>query len=158
MKITICGSMTFVEEMVAAKRELEANGNEVDMPPTQVTNSAGEVVDVRTFKAQREKAAANDKRTWKCKGELIALHFGKIEWSDAILVLNHNKHGVANYIGANSLMEMALAFHLGKPIYLLNPVPDLAYREEILGMQPTVLGGNLGTIASHVRREALASR
>jgi len=147
MKITICGSMTFVEEMVADKKALEANGHEVKMPPERVTTKTGAIVDVRDFKAQRELADARDANTWKLKGELITLHFGKIKWSNAVLVLNYDKHGTANYVGANTLMEMALAFHYGKPIFLLNPVPDLAYHDEIRGLQPIVLDGDLTRIA-----------
>lgn len=70
------------------------------------------------------------------KAEAIREHFAKIEWSDAIVVVNSEKNGVAGYIGGNTLMEMALAFHLKKPIYLTQTAPDVSYREEILGMLP----------------------
>ena len=73
----------------------------------------------------------------------IREHFDKVEWSGAILVTNYDKNGVANYIGPNTLMEMGLAFHLGKKIYLLNSIPETAWKEEILGMQPVVVSGDL---------------
>lgn len=39
--------------------------------------------------------------------------------------------------------EMGLAFHLGKPIYLYNPIPEISYKEEILGMKPVVMNRSL---------------
>jgi hypothetical protein len=80
------------------------------------------------------------------KKDAILLHFKKIEWCNAILVLNYSKNDIEGYIGANTLIEMGLALYLKKLIYLLNPVPDISYKEEILGMQPIVLNGNLDKI------------
>ena len=80
------------------------------------------------------------------KEESIRMHFEKIEWSDAVLILNYDKNGIPNYIGANTLIEMGVAFYLGKPIYLLNNIPELGYKEEILGMKPVVIGGDFGKI------------
>ncbi len=69
-------------------------------------------------------------------------HFNEVVKGDAILVINNEKHGINNYIGGNVLMEMALAFHLDKPIYILNELPDeSSFLEEIIGMNPTVLHG-----------------
>src|SRR3990167_4062096 len=66
--------------------------------------------------------------------------------ADAILVCNYDKNGIAGYVGANTLLEMGLAFHLRKPIYLLNAIPEVSYKEEILGMQPIVIDGDLERI------------
>jgi hypothetical protein len=51
---------------------------------------------------------------------------------------------------------MGLAFHLGKIIYLLNPIPEMAYKEEILAVQPTILYGNLGLIGAeiHIKKKS----
>ena len=76
----------------------------------------------------------------------IRSHFEKIEWANAILVTNYEKNNIANYIGPNTLMEMGLAFYLKKPIYLLNPIPDCPWKEEILGVEPVVINGDLGFI------------
>lgn len=73
-------------------------------------------------------------------------HFDKVVWADVILVCNYDKSGIVAYIGPNTLLEMGLAFHLQKPIYLLNPIPEVSYKEEILGMQPTVIDGDLKKI------------
>lgn len=75
-------------------------------------------------------------------------HFDEVVWSDVILVCNYDKNGVANYIGANTLLEMGLAFHLNKPIYLLSSIPEISYKEEILGMWPIVIDGDLKKISN----------
>lgn len=79
---------------------------------------------------------------WDRKEEAIRLHFEKIEWCDAILVLNYPKNGIENYIGANTLVEIGLAFHLRKKIFLLHPIPVMQYSEEIISMKPKVIEGN----------------
>jgi len=43
-------------------------------------------------------------------------------------------------------MEMGLAFFFKKKIYLLNDVPELSYKEEILGLKPVVINGDLSKI------------
>jgi len=80
----------------------------------------------------------------KKKAKLMMKHFSKIEKADAILVVNNKKHGVDGYIGANVLMEMGLAFYYSKPIFILNAVSDdNQFAEEIFGMNPVFLNGNL---------------
>ncbi len=66
--------------------------------------------------------------------------------SDAILVLNFDKKGIKNYVGGNTLMEIAFAHVNNKKIYLLNPVPDLSYNDEILAMYDVILNGDLTKI------------
>jgi len=62
-------------------------------------------------------------------------------------VLNYDKKGVKGYVGGNTLMEIGVAFFLSKPIYLLNDIPeDVSYAEEILGMMPIVINGDLAKI------------
>jgi hypothetical protein len=61
-------------------------------------------------------------------------------------VLNHEKNGIVGYIGGNTLIEMGVAFYLGKKIYLYDPIPEMSYTEEILGMKPTVIDGDLSRI------------
>jgi hypothetical protein len=76
------------------------------------------------------------------KASLMHGHFDEVAKADAILVLNFEKNGKQNYIGANVLMEMALAFHLKKPIFILNEMPtDSAFEEELYGMMPVILHG-----------------
>lgn len=81
---------------------------------------------------------------WNMKEGAIKDHFEKIDWADAILVINHEKRGIKGYIGGNTLIEIGVAFYQKKPIYILNPVSsELSYKQEILGMKPIVLDGIL---------------
>ncbi|MDQ5961586.1 MAG: hypothetical protein QG581_507, partial [Patescibacteria group bacterium] len=43
-------------------------------------------------------------------------------------------------------LEMGLALYLRKPIYLWNPIPEISYKEELLGMWPVVLDRDLKKI------------
>jgi hypothetical protein len=87
---------------------------------------------VKKYYAIRKSAADDAEWIWKKKAEAMHNHFDKVAWSEVILVCNYDKNGIAGYIGANTLLEMGLAFHLKKPIYLLNPLPEVSYTEEIL--------------------------
>lgn len=81
------------------------------------------------------------------KTKLMRYHFKKVAKADAILVLNLEKNGIKAYIGGNVLMEMALAFHLNKPIFLYNTVPtDTFFTEEIRGMNPDIINRDLKKI------------
>ena len=143
MKITLCGSIAFIDEMSAVKHELEALGHEVKMPPTEIADGDGKMMDVKEYYKIRKVTTERDGWIWDRKAQAMKLHFNKVMWSDAILVLNHTKNNIAHYIGANTLLEMGLAFHHGKKIFLLNPIPQLSYTEEVLGMKPEVMNGNL---------------
>lgn len=146
MKITLCGSIAFIDEMDAVRKELEEMGHEVKMPPLEITGEDGMMMPVKEYYALRKSAADDHTWVWSKKAEAMRNHFDKVAWADAILVCNYDKNGVPGYIGANTLLEMGLAFHLKKPIYLLNRIPEVSYKEEILGMQPAVIEGILSRI------------
>lgn len=120
MKITLCGSMTFLDEIKALEERLTLQGHEVRRPE---------------LLWKKDKALCPPEK----KAEAIREHFAKIQWAEAIAVINPEKKGIAGYIGGNTLMEMALAFHLEKEIYLTHDIPEVSYREEILGMLPRKL-------------------
>lgn len=133
MKITICGSMQFDDEMQAAKTTLEGYGYEVEKP---------NVVEGHVY-------ADNLDENAHLKRGFIDEHFEKIDRSDAILVTNLAKNGIENYIGGNTLMEMGHAYAQGLELFLLNDVPEVSYRDEIAGMHPIVLDGDLGKIPEY---------
>jgi len=146
MKITICGSIAFIDEMVEVKRQLEEMGHEVRIPPTEIVDGAGSVIPANEYYRFRKMTTQTDGWIWDRKEEAMRNHFNKVMWADAILVLNHDKNNVAGYIGANTLLEMGLAFHHGKRIYLFGPIPELSYKEEILGMKPAMINSDLSSI------------
>ena len=69
--------------------------------------------------------------------------FDKLKESDALLVVNNSlKKGRENYISGSSFLEMGFAYALGKKIFLLQDIPDLSYKDEIMAMKPIILNGN----------------
>lgn len=146
MKITICGSIAFYDEMLAIKVKLESMGHEVKTPPFEIMGDDGKMMPVKDYYAIRKQTTTDTSWVWDRKAEAMDMHNQKITWSDAILVLNYDKNSIPNYIGGNTLMEMGVAFFLKKKIYLLNPVPEISYKEEMLGMKPVLTNGDLSKI------------
>ena len=138
-KITICCSASFYKQALDVERKLQKLGFEVKIPHTAYTMEESGDFNVETYKTWYQNASDWDKKT-----KLMKTHFQKVLDSDAILVLNYEKNGIEGYIGGNGLMEMALAFHYEKPIYVLNPVSEtLPVYEEVMGMQPKFLNGDM---------------
>ena len=131
MKITICGSLKFFDNMVDIQERLEDMGHEVLMP-----------IEVPGLDYWSDDGSL--RVTAKRVHDLIGEHFRKIEKSDAVLVVNMTKHDIKNYIGANTFLELGFAHYLGKRIYLLHPVPDQPYiLDEVLAIGAKVLDGDL---------------
>jgi diphthamide synthase subunit DPH2 len=154
MKITVCGSIAFYNQMEDVKKVLEAQGHEVLIPllRNEVPEMGG---DRKTYFGKYIEdnggidAFPVGHAMWDMKESAIRDHYEKIEWGDAILVANYEKRGLSGYVGGNTLIEMGLAFFLKKPIYLLNPVTsELSYKQEILGMKPILLNGDLSVMKS----------
>jgi len=146
MKITICGSIAFQDEAIAVKQKLEKSGHEVELWPVKLKNGNGQLICAKEYYKIRRAAKENEKWVWDRKAEAILEHFDKVSRSDAILVLNYDKNNIKGYIGGNVLMEIGLAFFLKKKIYLLNEIPELPYKEEILGVKPIILNNDLSKI------------
>lgn len=136
MKIVICGSTTFAKEIMEIKSELEKFGHKT-LTPHNFNLYADGTLPSET----REESTHN-----KVKDDLIRQYYNEIENSDAILVVNKDKHGIKNYIGGNTFLEIGFAHVLKKKIFLLNPVPDMLYNDEILAMEHVILNGNLSKI------------
>jgi len=125
MKITLCSSAKFFERLWDIKKALESRGHEVFLP--SMTN----------YHDLEETALA------KIQYDLIKDHFAKIDQSDAIYVANYEKNRIRGYIGGNCFLEIGKAFDKGIPIFFLDKAPkESAYREEIIAMQPIVIGEN----------------
>ncbi len=90
--------------------------------------------------------------------EIIKLHqkyhrdairdfWSKMQGADAILVLNLERHGIVNYIGGNTLIEIGFAHILNQKIFLYNPIPDMPYcKTEIVAVKPIIINGDLTLI------------
>lgn len=153
MKITICGSIGFYKEMEAARDELLKRGYEIKIPELarEVPQEYGGGKKVY-FGEYIEKNGGIDAfpaehKIWDLKEGAINDHYEKIDWSDGILVINHEKRGIDGYVGGNTLIEVGVAFYLKKKIYILNPVSsELSYKQELMGMKPVMLNGDLSSL------------
>ena len=147
MKITICGSIAFVNEMLSIKKQLEELGHKVKMPPVEVKDGDGNLISAIEYYKLRKKTTGESKNwVWDRKEWAMKKHFDKVVWSDAIFVLNCDKNNIKGYVGANTFLEMGLAFHFGKKIYMMNSIPEISYKEELLGMKPIVIKGDLSKL------------
>ncbi|MCJ7804223.1 hypothetical protein MUP35_00610 [Patescibacteria group bacterium] len=134
MKITVCGSIKFMDEMIKIQQKLEKMGFVVFMP----VKAKG--VDYWA-KDNTERVKA------KKKFGFISKHMDRIEKSNAILVVNVNREKIKNYIGANTFLEMGFAHYRKKKIYILNPLPKQDYIiDELLTFEPIILNGRLNLI------------
>lgn len=140
--ITICSSASFYEEMLRIAADLRKRGFVPVVPRT-----ANKMERNKDFNVNRYKTWFKDPAQYKIKTFLMKEHFKKIINSDAVLILNLTKHGMKGYIGGNVLMEMAIAFHYKKPLYIYNAIsPRSQFKEEILGMHPVFIDGDLDKI------------
>ncbi len=137
--IAICSSAAFYEHVNELMSELETAGYEVRIPKTAHIMRENNDFDVTHYKTWIDDPSKIAK-----KRELMEGHFDEIRASDAILVVNDEKHGVPGYIGGNVLMEITLAYLLKKPIFVLNTI-DKTHNlyEEILGVDAVQLDGNI---------------
>jgi|SRR3990167_2822748 len=147
MKITLCGSMAAIDTMHELGASLIALGHEIKIPEIDIKDPAGKILNQKEYDLIRKAATAADTWIWEINRSAMRDHFVKITWADAVLVPNIVKNGIPGYIGPNTLMEMGLALFLNKKIYLLNPIPNIESQEEILGINPIVLDGDLTKIS-----------
>lgn len=140
--ITICSSANFYKRVIEVADQLEQLGFDTIVPKT-----ARKMKESGDYDASHYRTWLEDENDYGKKAQLIRAHFDEITKGDAILVVNEEKHGVANYIGGNVLMEMAVAFHLQKPVIILNEIPaESTFLEEIKGVLPIVLHGNVAAL------------
>lgn len=136
--LTLCSSVLFYDDVITIENILKKMGFNVKLPLTAQEIKKGKRL---TEEAAKPWLKSGD---YQHKAYLTREHFKKIAKGDAILVVNKTKKDIKGYIGGAVLAEMAVAFHLKKKIYILNPVSkNLSYYEEVLGMQPVVLGGDI---------------
>jgi len=147
MKITLCASVAFYSQVHEIKDKLISMGHEVKTPIEKVKDKNGKEIHTTEFYKIRKSQQID--QTWVVdrKEEYMKSYFEKIEWADAILVINLDKNNVEGYIGGNTFLEMCVAFYLKKKIFLLNPLPknELIF-EEIIGMKPIILDNDLNKI------------
>ena len=137
MRIGIIGSMQFTDKMIEYRDKLKELGHDAfitDLHKTMVGKSDEEIEEIKLHQKYNMDAI---REFWKA-----------MQGADAVLVLNLDKNGIKDYIGANTFMEMGFAHVLNQKIFMLNPAPDFKYfMTEIEALKPIILNGNLELIA-----------
>ncbi|MEI7777184.1 MAG: hypothetical protein WCI52_01095 [bacterium] len=141
--ITICSSASFFKEALEIEEKLRKMGFKVKLPYTATKMKKSGDFRVETYKTWFKNPNVYSRKTW-----LVKNHIRKVIDCDAVLITNYKKKGIPGYIGGNTLIEMTIAFHYKKPIYILNPISKkLMYEEEIYALQPVFLNGDLSLIS-----------
>ena len=136
MKIGIIGSMQFTEKMIEVRDQLRKLGHEAFLT---------DLHDAFIGKSDEEKEKI--KIDQKNNLDAIKEFWRAMQGADAVLVLNFDKHGIKNYIGGNTLMEIGFAHVLNQKIFLWNPIPEIPYyKSEIEAVKPVIINGDLSLI------------
>ena len=130
--------MAFAKEMLDTKKRLQEFGHEVSIPCDTELHIADPLLR-NDFARDKEHVQGND---------IMHRCFSLIAESDAVLALNHHHNDVDGYLGASTLMEIGLAGHLRKKIFLLNPVANgQRYIHEVDVLGGIVINGDLAKVA-----------
>jgi len=135
MKIFIACSKHFYSEIKEVTDVLQEAGHEVSYP-----NSYED-----PFMEEKLKGMGSEDHI-KWKSMMMWKDEDNIEPQDAILVLNFEKKGIPNYIGGATFLEIYTAWKMGKKIFFHNPLPSCSFTDELKGINPIVINGNLGLI------------
>lgn len=136
MRIGIIGSMQYTEKMLEARDSLVELGHEAFVTKLH-----------EAFIGKSDEEKETIKIHQKNNMDAIREFWNAMQGADAVLVVNLDKHGVKNYIGGNTLMEIGFAHVLNQKIFLYNPIPDISYyRTEIEAVKPIIIHGDLSLI------------
>jgi len=136
MKIGILGSMQYTEQMIEVRDKLIKLGHDAfvtDLHTPFIGKTDEEKEKIKIFQKNNKDAI---REMWRLMQD-----------AEAVLVLNLDKHGIKNYIGGNTFLEMGFAHVLNQKIFLYNPIPDMPYyKTEIKAMKSVVIKKNLKLI------------
>jgi len=136
MKIGIIGSMHFSEKMLDVAKELKLRGHQPIL---------SNFVDSFIGKDDLEKEAIKLKQ--KYEDNAMKIDWASMKQADALLVLNLERHGIPNYIGGNTLFELAAGYFTGKKIFFYNPIPEMPYcKSELEAVKPVIINRDLTRI------------
>lgn len=144
-KIFIACSKWCYKYIPDVKKALELMNYEVILPNYYDTPMIEEEIKMKDSTVSHQEFCKNS----------FQLSRKKAEESDAILVLNLDKvkDGIIypNYIGGATFLEIYDSYILGHDIFLYNEIPDGILKDEIEGMCPNILDGDLLKIRSHYK-------
>lgn len=139
MRIGVIGSMQLTERMFDAAEALQHLGHDALVISVFAEGYVGKSDEDKEVLKIEEKNNQDAMRK-DCE---------RIKGVDAVLVMNLDKNGVANYIGGNTFLEIGYAHILDKKIYLYHPIPEIPYyKSELVAMKPIVINEDLTQITS----------
>jgi hypothetical protein len=73
--------------------------------------------------------------------------------ADALLILNHDKHGIKGYVGPGAYRDISVSWWLKKKLFFLNPYDENQnnHKYEMLGFEPEILFGDLSKIKARMK-------
>lgn len=137
-KIVICGSMLFYDEMLECQETLRKRGVRSIIPKEE--NDTINLYDELSFREFKRKVSS--------------AYLKKIREKDttAVLIYNGTKKGQVNYIGANTLVEIAMAFTWNRKIYLYNDIYE-PLADELLAWECICLKGDIEQIIFDIKQD-----
>ena len=134
--IVICGSMMFYDKMVSCQEELRKHDINSVIPK--------EETDMVSFYSEEKF------REFKRRVSNAYLRKIRDKNTIAVLICNEAKNGVDNYIGANTLVELAMAFTWNRKIFIYNDIYS-PLADELLAWGSICLNGNLSQLITFVK-------
>lgn len=129
--LVMCGSMQFYGVMQQLQEQFAMEGIRTVIP----ANEDGIINSLSDEEFDRFKRQVSNSYLRKIRDK----------HTKAVLIVNQEKHGIANYIGANTLVEIGMAFTWGKKIFILNGYyPPL--KDELRAWSCEPLNGNLAKL------------
>ncbi len=136
MKIGIIGSMQYTEKMLEVRDQLARMGHNAFVTDLH-----------KPFIGKSDEEKELIKLDQKNNQDAIREMWRLMQDADAVLVLNLDKHGINNYIGGNTFLEMGFAHVLNQKIFLYNPIPDMPhYKTELEAIKPIVINQDLSAV------------
>jgi cation transport regulator ChaC len=139
--IVICGSMSHFALMLQLQRQLRVHG-----------------VDSITPEDERHltELSLSERDYSKMKRRMSERYFRIIRRRNVygILVANFEKHGRANYIGPNTLAEIAIAVNARKKIYLFQDIYT-ELKDELAAWEALSLHGDVTVLLRDLEQELL---
>ena len=129
--LIICGSMKFYEIMKSVQKELAEIGIYTVIPKDEA--SLPNNITEEEFSEFKRKVSQNYLDIIRRKGTF------------AILVLNEQKNDIENYIGANTFVEIGMAFTWRRKIFIYNDIYQ-PYSDELIAWKCVPIKKNLGII------------
>ena len=136
MVIGIIGSMHFTEKMVEVSQELTRLGHKPVL--------SGFIND---FVGKNNQEKERVKIEQKFNENAMKRDWERLKNVEALLIINLERHGISNYIGGNTLFELAAGYFADKKIFFYNNIPDISYyKSELQAINPIIIKGDLSKV------------